>query len=326
MKDKAKILVGYDGSDCAESMLDDLQRAGLPPEAEVCVMSVAEVWLPPPATIGVQSVEGESAITLPAHLNHVYARAAENINEVQSLADRAAKRLRTNFPGWTVLPEASYGSPAWELIAKADHWKPDLIVVGSHGRTGIGRWLLGSVSQRVLNEARCSVRIARGRVEEADSPNRLLIGVDGSIMSQHVVKAIASRFWPTHSEARVVLVNQLAVPAFVGQLIPAISEDVEENKQRREWQERALAESASILRHKNLKVSTHVLEGDPKQVLVEVAEAWHADSIFVGSIGFSNRVERFVLGSVSAAVAARAHCSVEVVRPSKLDGGNHHHE
>jgi len=37
---------------------------------------------------------------------------------------------------------------------------------------------------------------------------------------------------------------------------------------------------------------------------------------FVGSAGFSNRLERFVLGSVSAAVAARAHCSVEVVRLS----------
>ena len=48
MKDKMKILVGYDGSECADAALDDLARAGLPPSAEVQILSVAEVWLPPP--------------------------------------------------------------------------------------------------------------------------------------------------------------------------------------------------------------------------------------------------------------------------------------
>jgi len=58
----------------------------------------------------------------------------------------------------------------------------------------------------------------------------------------------------------------------------------------------------------------HVERRRPKNELPRVAEEWGADCIFVGSTGFSNRFERFVLGSVSAAVAARAHCSVEVVR------------
>jgi nucleotide-binding universal stress UspA family protein len=42
-----KILIGYDGSDCAEAALDDLRRAGLPETAEAHILSVAEVWLPP---------------------------------------------------------------------------------------------------------------------------------------------------------------------------------------------------------------------------------------------------------------------------------------
>ncbi|MGI8838883.1 MAG: universal stress protein [Pyrinomonadaceae bacterium] len=53
-----------------------------------------------------------------------------------------------------------------------------------------------------------------------------------------------------------------------------------------------------------------------KRVLVEVAEEWGVDCIVVGSTGFSNRLERFVLSSVSAAVVARTHCSVEVARKS----------
>jgi nucleotide-binding universal stress UspA family protein len=55
-------------------------------------------------------------------------------------------------------------------------------------------------------------------------------------------------------------------------------------------------------------------KGDPKQILIEEAESWQADSIFVGAKGMRG-IERLLLGSVSAAVAARAHCSVEVVRP-----------
>ncbi|HEX9422732.1 MAG TPA: hypothetical protein VF899_05775 [Pyrinomonadaceae bacterium] len=48
MSERMKILIGYKGSDCAEAALDDLKRAGLPPNAEACILSVAEVWLPPP--------------------------------------------------------------------------------------------------------------------------------------------------------------------------------------------------------------------------------------------------------------------------------------
>jgi len=52
-------------------------------------------------------------------------------------------------------------------------------------------------------------------------------------------------------------------------------------------------------------------------MILEIAE-WGADSNFVGANRFGGRVERFLLGSVSAAIAARAHCSVEVVRRPRL--------
>jgi nucleotide-binding universal stress UspA family protein len=62
-----------------------------------------------------------------------------------------------------------------------------------------------------------------------------------------------------------------------------------------------------------LVASPLIKEGDPKQLLCDEAERWGADCIFVGAKNLS-RIDRFLLGSVSAAVAARAHCSVEVVR------------
>ena len=54
-------------------------------------------------------------------------------------------------------------------------------------------------------------------------------------------------------------------------------------------------------------------DGNPKQMLVEEAATSDADSIFVGAKG-TRGIDRFLLGSVSATVAALAHCSVEVVR------------
>jgi nucleotide-binding universal stress UspA family protein len=59
-----------------------------------------------------------------------------------------------------------------------------------------------------------------------------------------------------------------------------------------------------------------VKDGEPKSLLIAEAKSWSADCIFMGARGMG-RIERFLLGSVSSAVAARAHCSVEVVRVRK---------
>ncbi len=56
-----------------------------------------------------------------------------------------------------------------------------------------------------------------------------------------------------------------------------------------------------------------IRRGNPKEQIIEEAESWGADSIFVGATGMRG-MDRLLLGSVSSAVAARAHCSVEVVR------------
>jgi nucleotide-binding universal stress UspA family protein len=120
-------------------------------------------------------------------------------------------------------------------------------------------------------------------------------------------------------------VNDPLTPTFVGHFIPPVAKTIEESNQAdREWLKKVLDDCTERLRISGLKVLTTIREGDPKRVLLEAAREWGADCIFVGSIGFGNPLERLVLGSVSASVAARAHCSVEVVRPRKTNGGNHH--
>lgn len=309
-----KILIGYDGSACSSAALDDLKQAGLPETVEAVVMSVADVWLPPPPE---NETLSEYARDLQSHPQpfKTYQTNAKAVTEAETLAKYAQSRLLKMFPAWKVSAEAAYGSPAWEIWSKSNEMKADLIVVGSHGHTALGRFFLGSISNKVLTEAGCSVRVARGKIEVDPVPSRIVVGFDGSPGALAVVEAVAARNWRERSEVCLIAVADPMLPTAIGLFVPPVSSWVGEEMKSEEERIKKLAdESLDLLRSKKLAAEIRVFAGNPKQILVEEAEKWHADSIFVGANRFGSRIERFLLGSVSAAVAARAACSVEVVR------------
>ena len=312
-----KILIGYDASYCADAALDDLINAGLPAECSALVVSVAEVWLPPPPVSAYEFTGLVKVSKDPAAIQVSYQKQLRRVEEAKALAERAANRLKAIFPRWEISTEAASGSPAWEILFRADKWNPDLIVVGSHGRSALGRLVLGSVSQRVLTEAACSVRVARGRVEEP-SAVRLIVGVDGSAGAEAAVRAVRKRTWPPRSAARIVVVDDPIEPTTVGNLVPGVAGFVDDvNREVREKLKVMVDGMADQLTSEDLTATGVVAEGDPKKEIVRMAEEWGANCIFVGSTGFSSRLERFLIGSVSSAIAARAHCTVEVVREPK---------
>lgn len=321
-----KLLIAYDGSDSADSALDDLTHAGLPATGEALVITVAEVWLPPPPPSAAEVVELAAQAKGPLALERKYMASSQVVLDADKLAARAAERFQAKFPNWKVNHEAVWGSPTWELFSRAEEFKADLILVGSHGRSAVGRFFLGSISQWLLNEARCSVRIARGKLDEPDFPVRLIVGVDGSSNAELALEQVAARNWPEKSEVHVVAVDLPLQPTMVGQVIPAVKNSVAECNRAEFEDARCLAEqSAQRLRARGLRAEGIVKLGDPKRVLVDYAEEWRADCIFLGATGLSNRLERFLLGSVAGAVAARAHCSVEIVRKRgfpRNDNGN----
>jgi nucleotide-binding universal stress UspA family protein len=214
-------------------------------------------------------------------------------------------------PGWDVKSESSVGSPATVIIEKADEWGADLIVVGSHGRTALGQFFFGSVSQKVLHEARRSVRIAHGRTKEPGTPVRLIIGIDGSKGAEAAVEAVATRKWPMGSEARIVNATWPTPQITYHRPVSPIVEWVAGEKARAK---KMIDETAAKLRAVALRTEVVVKEEDPKRLLIAEAESWGADCIFIGARGLS-RIDRFLVGSVSSAVAARANCSVEVAQP-----------
>lgn len=310
-----RLLIAYDGSKCADSALDDLTHAGLPSEGEALVMTVAEVCLSPPPPSAYEIVEMAANAKSARGLERKYMAGSQAVIDADKRAARAAARFQANFPKWKVKHEVVWGSPSWELFSKSEEFKADLIAVGSHGRSALGRFFLGSISQWLLHEARCSVRVARGKLDEPDFPVRLLLALDGSRNANKALEQIIARNWPAKSEVRVVRVEQPLELTFVGGIAPPVRRSVGSlNKEERQKAQRFVEAAAKRLRAVGLRAMADVIDGDPKRVLVQVAEEWRADCIFLGATGVSNRLERFVLGSTAGAVAARAHCSVEVVR------------
>ena len=308
-----KLLIAYDGSKCSEAAIDDLTRAGLPRDGEALVVSIAEVWLPPPngkADTGINLNEKNEVL-----MHRQTQEDKRLVAEAQSFANHVRNRIKRMFPSWLVSSEATYGSPAFEILSLADNLRSDLIVVGSHGRSAIGRIYFGSVSQRVLTEAKCSVRVARGRIEVEPGPSRIMIGFDGTAGAITAVESVLGRDWPEGSEVRLFSALEPVFPTTIGRFLPPVNLAVQDiNEHELVWIKEKAAESMGRLTSAGLNPSLQIKAGNPRYLLIEEAEHWGADSIFVGANSAGGRFERFLIGSNSAAIAARAHCSVEVVR------------
>lgn len=311
-----KVLIGYDGSESADAALGDLHLAGVPRDSEVLVFSVADLLMSRPRLSDV-GAEIFASRRVASSVKLAQTHAEQVIGETEVFAEKAADRLRAEFPDWKVGIEVVTGSPAWELIDAADNWKVDLIFVGSHGRSAIGRFFLGSVSTKVVNDARCSVRVGRPRVRErADAPPRLVVGVDGSIAAEQAIYAVGQRVWPSGSEVRLLAVDDTTTPASIASRLPQAAEMINSYYQKRGERVAAMLEWASQqLNAIGLRTSVSTHKGDSKKVLLAQASDWRADCIFVGTRDFKSGFERFRLGSVSTAIVTGADCSVEVVRP-----------
>lgn len=302
-----KVLIGYDGSEESDQALAGLARAGLPAEAEALVATVTTPWpdLSPEIMVG-------ASFGFPAA-----ALAEQGLAEARELAEKGARRLARIFPSWRIRGEAIVGRPAQGLLEMAESWKADLVVVGSHGRGGLRRLALGSVSLRVLHHAKSGVRVSRatpGRTRAAAL--RILLAMDGSAGAYRALAELESRHWPPGTSVRVVaVVDWRNVPSAHLKSRHAGMEE-RTHQALRTWIEAKVEEVSGNLSRKGFKATHEVLLGDPRQVLLKVAKTWKADALFIGSRGL-NAVDRFLLGSISSAVAAHAPCPVEVVR------GNH---
>jgi nucleotide-binding universal stress UspA family protein len=144
-----KILIAVDGSECSDAAANEAVKRPWPPGSEVRIISVAEAL---PAN--------KEALELPGHYFEDLERAERN--RAASIAERAAGQfVETSGRSLPVTTTVVMDSPKDAILDESERWGADLIVVGSHGYRGYKRALLGSVSQAVAAQAKCSVEIVR---------------------------------------------------------------------------------------------------------------------------------------------------------------------
>jgi len=290
-----KLLIGYDSSPEAKAALRDLKSAGLPASGEAILFSVADFFIPPAVT------ESPYALNIPPVLQ-ARAIAEERREALLEEAHAAAMVLQEDLPGWTIRGEAAVDSPARGLLQRAAEWKPELIGLGAPHHSRLERLFFGSNCQKVLSHAACSVRV--GRAAPESGPLRLLLAMDGSPDAHAATAAIAARCWPEGTEVCVTAVRDARFVAFAGAILDPIYNEPEGG---------LLAGTVEKLTAAGLKASTAILDGRPAAALLAKAGDWKAHCVFAGAGGFS-ALDRLLLGSVAAALAARAPCSVEIVR------------
>jgi nucleotide-binding universal stress UspA family protein len=145
---------------------------------------------------------------------------------------------------------------------------------------------------------------------------KILLAVDGSECSDGAVKSVVQRPWPPGSEIKIIsAVEPVYFPTTDTWVLPE-NYYLEIELAAQEHAQAAIksaVERFEAAKTTDLTIITEVKDGLARDVILEEAEKWEADLIVLGSHGYSG-LKKFLLGSVSHAVAAHAHCSVELVR------------
>lgn len=146
---------------------------------------------------------------------------------------------------------------------------------------------------------------------------KILLAVDGSTYSDAAIEEVLQRPWPPQSEVKVITAAEAPILGMeVWVSTATLMEEMEKavTEKARQVIEDALGKLKAN-ENGSFKISSAILQGSPKQVIVEEAETWNADLIVMGSRGLG-AWNRLLLGSVSDSVVHHAKCSVEVVRKS----------
>lgn len=300
-----KVLVAIDNSPSFETILEAVVNRSWPARTTFCVLNI----------VNLQRFE-----ELPALIE-------DASREGERLAQEGARRI--SAASYEAFPKTSPGHPRSDISCFAKEWGADLILVGSHGHGTFGRFLLGSVAQGVLRTASCSVEIVRS-APKASLPRKVLLATDGSECSVGAAQAVAAQLWPQGSIFRVISVEELMV---VGNQMEAASLSavypaslLEELTTQAQDRARSAVETAKgILTRAGLALDAGESTpfGEPRGVILDTAKEWGADLIVLGSHG-RRGFDRFLLGSVSEAIAMHAACSVQVIRGRQLAKGNSH--
>ncbi|CAN5268500.1 universal stress protein [soil metagenome] len=288
-----RILLATDTSSCSQAAIESVKRMQYGVNDEIKVVTVIDLFEP----------------LLAVHQ-------AKAVEQAELYVQSVATSIQENLPDCKVSASALVGYPDQVINETAVGFKADLIVMGSHGRTGLTRFFWGSISRAVLMDSPCAVRIVK-MAPPADPSRRVLVALDEAQSTQdtgYIMEHVLAASWPAGTEFKCITVlNEKQRHIFVDSALSSglAVQDAEVMlkvcsalQERVEQLNLAFGKAASTF---------EILKGDSRVEILSKASEWCADMIVVGTHGHRS-FDDVVFGSVADAVSSHAPCSVEIVR------------
>jgi nucleotide-binding universal stress UspA family protein len=291
-----EILVPLDGSPAAEAVLPYVERIATATSGRVLLLAAVDK----PRDWG-----GDTSGDLKGERH-----------EAESYLRRLQAGL-ASATGGDVEIEVVASEPAAAVLAASEKRHPDLIAMTTHGRSGVARWVMGSVATKLLHATQAPMLVVRppaeGKQGDAAALTKILVPLDGSELSASVLpfaadlaKSLGASIVLFHAVFEPVMTYPGAEAVFD----PGVLKEIEAGAHE------YLASAASGLTAKGVKANSVSAIGNATDGIVWAAEREAAGLIVMSTHGRSG-LGRIVMGSVADAVVRRTTLPVIVVRPAK---------
>ena len=305
------ILIATDGSEHADNALEFVMRFPFPRDSRMTVLAVVDdIPMLPAELDALDDIQIEA-------LNAANKRLRE---EAEERVAREGKRLRED--GWTGETLVRNGNPVDEILRVADETDADLIVLGSHGTGRAKRFLLGSVSDRVLEYASCSVLIVKRKRGAAaavpvepgtNAAYKIMLAYDSSDVAHQALDLCASLPLEQGSEINVI---------YVMPLITAYRQDVRQHinniwLQKKQIMQTELDKAVRSLQWAAATVTTQLREADNVSDEILTAAEQAGSELIIYGCKDKGALKRFLFGSITRRMARYAACTVWAVRAKR---------
>jgi len=306
-----KVLVPLDTSELSEIALPYAEELAVKLGSELVLLHVG-TW-----------ADGPDAADHNIYLNKITAATEVKIKKSPALPPGATVKVRSVLLG----SPAIITNPPEEIIDYADNEKVSLIVMATHGRTGISRWALGSTANKVARAAKCSILLIRCGAHPTGKARleKLLVTLDGSKPSEAVlpyIEALAAKL-----KSRVTLLNVVELLyhvypyseglGYYGSAgVVRVPYTDEEMQPAKDVAEKYMKDINEKLASKGVKTSYQTRIGSPAEEIIKAEEEIKPDMVAMSTHGHSG-FGRFDHGSIADKVLHAGKTPLLLVRPHK---------
>ncbi len=276
------IMVPLDGSEYSEQVLPLVELLAKTYNARVTLVSVLRL--------------GRSLLALSSTHEKIQKGREEKESYLQQVADRLRRK------GITVDYKVGVGPAAETINSLAQELGVDLLVIRTHGRSGVSRWVLGSIASKILQLSVKPVLMAPLTAEDRlkrPQFRKILVPLDGSEFAERVLPYVRAVDESFHTE--IILLTVPVVPE--AELYGALADVVEELRQQAMEQARNYLENvASVLREEGHNVRALITGSEPADTILKVSEEEQVDLIMMATHGRGG-LDRVFLGSTAERLA-----------------------